>query len=309
MNIDDNLFDSVSVGVNIIDNANASVTRNNFIIGHGNGVTDVSSKTFSGCYQNIGILVQNTPQFVMEQNDFQGIPNTTLANWYNFGTVVANTGAVTNHVYRNTFDSLTYGVYSVGCNTDGLPISGLTYNGLLITCDNFSNNNTDIMVSAGDTGRAPQGINSEQAGVGVPAMNTFSGSTMNIANYCTYFIYSYDIYLTTTEYPYHLLTYGTTISTSGRYYNESCASTLPPLPGSIVYNGSTATYGQPEIVLNSHKQLFLSNRAIFVNTLNQYNNLMDFGSTANLISRIDTSTNDTTLYNYLMQGVPYLSAK
>ncbi len=200
VSIDQADFDSVSVGVNVLAASSTSTTRCGFNVGHGAGVVDVTDTPSLYCYQNIGIMIQNSFDFKMASNAFYG--HNAGSAFQNYGAVVANTfvvgtGAlVTNTVYDNYFDSLTYGVYSIGNNRGSTVGSAIDYTGLEILCNNFGYNGTDIKASLNPIGAAgQQGVASTQASttgyVPISAGNTFSNSPIRFKNNATPVNYYY----------------------------------------------------------------------------------------------------------------------
>ena len=181
VSVDQTDFDSSGVGVNISAANNVSVTQCDFKIGNGTGVVDI----MDGCYQNIGILSQNTTQYRIEDNSFVGSPAglaSTVYGWHNVGVAIGNTGAgITNTVYRCTFDSLTEGVFSGGDNT-----------GVYILCNDFYNSTDDILITgAGLSCICP--IQGSSFSPQYVAGNTFHNSDHNIVNNTgTFLVYYYD---------------------------------------------------------------------------------------------------------------------
>lgn len=308
ISIDQALFDTISVGVYGSDYNNISATRCNFTIGHGNGVQATRSTDFTGCNQNIGIFLQNIPQFQMEGNTFTG--TTPVVNWYNFGTVVANTcqasgstvpGGIsgstilTNTVYRNTFNGLTEGVYAIGCNHGGL---AAVSTGLEILCNTFNNNTNDIYV-VGDGNYYgpyhPQGIAEYQVG-GVssyhyiPAGNTFSGSTHNIVNTSgNGLVYYYDG--TTSQDPVNILASGTSgVSVYSSYpLTNSCPSSFP---GPI--RTPVAPVALDQSVLQTYKQTFRSASVAYEDSLAVYDSMI-------------VNSTSTPLYPTLLAKSPWMA--
>jgi hypothetical protein len=314
ISVDQAIFDSCSVGVNVTTDDNASVTRSDFTVGHGKGVADVAEgPQVTGCYQNIGILQDGAAQFWMEANTFRGIPNAT-EYWYNYGTVISNinigsyigepTPGITDNVYRNTFDTLDMAVCAIGKNRNILPNF---QPGLQINCNTFKGNNTAIEVlSDGDVsyGLHYEGIDGAQTEAGSDAGNTFLGDQNNIINNTINNIYFY-CYNPSTEWP------GSGATVAGAFKIpvsavNTCPSMLPPLPG-IIYPGTQLATPAEELV--SRKQTFVSNEYQYQNTFTAYASLMDFGNTDSLAGIVDTSTNNAVLYSTLSSGAPYISKR
>jgi hypothetical protein len=302
VSIDNANFDSVSVGELVTGFSNVSTTRSNFIVGHGYSTVDVHSPSFTGCYQNIGILDQNSAQFRMEGNTFIGKPNHSASYWYNYGAVVANTGYDhINDVYRNTFgDSLTMSVFSLGCNKS---FSGTT--GLIATCNNFSNNANDVYVASDGSTAYMQGMAIAQGSSSAPAGNNFYGSTHNIVNNGSPVDYFYDGYLSAIQAPYDYSSGTATVGLYGSLAANSCPSSFTT--GTTTTTSTTTTVGLDRPVLAGHKSAFQSNKTRFIDSTAAYNSRIDFGNTDSLLTIIGSSSDTVSLYSILSSGAPYIS--
>jgi hypothetical protein len=286
-------FDTITIGVDANAYNNVSVTNCTFKVGLGNG-TDDSLHTLSlpGCYENIGILTQNASQFRIQNNSFKGVPN-GVADWYNFGTVVANSGMVTNKITNCSFDSLLEGVYAIGCN-----VNGPTTDGLKISCNTFSHNTYDIQVS-GDGGKAPQGISPMQVAFNTDAGNTFTSSTHNIIdNVSSAITYYYGT--GSSDYPYDV-----TVTSVGRI--PASIGSACPSGGGYPPESVAVSTGLDMSALRSQKSSFYSNKATLTGLLASYNALIDYGNTDSLVHYIDSATSSTALYSTLSYKSPYIS--
>ena len=305
VSIDEADFDSVSIGILNSGYQNAAVTKCKFIVGRGNNF-DSTVTGLSTC-GNIGIALQNVQLFKMEGNSFKGKLNPSsfsYSSWMNFGVVVANGGPFGKKIYRNTFDSLTRGITSVGRNR-GLYM-GLTYGmgGLQIECNTFSRNNTDISVLRTAPG-SDQGIGPDLGAPGMPVKNTFSASANNITNNCGSIGYYYDSTNTIAEKPTivspNVFTGGTNNA------GNPCASTFPYPDGSMGTAGSVII-SVDAAVLTGPRTAFYGHEASLNTLLATYRGLIDFGGPAQaIIDYIDTSTMPALLYDLLASGSPYLS--
>jgi hypothetical protein len=294
-------FDSCGVGVRVSVQNNVSVTRSHFIVGHGNPISAIAGE--SPCVENVGIFTQNSPMFRIEDNKFIGKPQLLgmvyYSSWQNFGVVAANTRTgIGSNIFRNNFDSILLGAVPVGEN------GTMTGNGLKVFCDTFRHTANDIFVlNDGMSAVYYQGIDPWQGSATFPAGNVHtSGSPGNLSNYGTALSY---------------------------YYHGPAPSCTPasvfrvPTSYSPDCSGSTATYvfggggtlGMPigglgtlyPTELAGVKTIFRNNSSLYNTTLTNYNSAMDFGSTAALVARIDTSTCEGPLYAKLSSGAPYIS--
>jgi len=300
VSIDDTYFDTVSVGEYVTAFNNVSTTRCNFKVGNGTSVLDVNSTAFTSCHQNIGIYNQNSNRFRIEGNTFSGKPNSVVSDWTNYGVVIANSD--TNHinnVYRNNFaDSLTMGVFSLGCNQLFGRSTGLT-----ATCNSFSKNDNDIYIASDGSRAYSQGMATYQGSRTLPAANTFSGSTHNIVNngylYTTYF-YNAGV---SVEIPYDFSS-GTTIGGMALYTASpanSCLSTF-----NVLYPPTTVLDRTP---LLAHKSAFMANKTIYQDSTAVYNSKIDFGNTDSLSGIVSASSDTALLYSLLSSGSPFISEK
>ncbi len=293
VSIDQADFDSSGVGVNVSAENNVSVTRCGFNVGNGIGIIDVSA----GCYQNIGIYTHNTPQFRIEDNDFEGKPSgaaSTSSTWHNVGVAVANanvSSVTANKVYLSTFDSLTEGVMAVGDNA-----------AFTVACNTFTNNNTDILV-ANDPGTVPwQGISPNQGSEYLPtkpAGNTFSGSVNNIvnntANSISYFYYIVD---STTERPHVISGHVTATPVNTP---KSCGSTIS------IASGAFGPVRLDQSTLQTYKEEFRIAKRSWEDSLLVYYELLDNGSTPSMVHGIQTSVRPLQLDSLVRPPSPWLS--
>jgi|GEM_PF-1378271 len=303
VSIDQADFDSVSVGVFVSAQNNVSVTRSKFIVGRGN-VIDSAIATMNSC-GNVGVAMLNTPTFKLEGNTFLGRINPTsisYSSWYNYGAVIANTGAIVKKIYRNKFDSLTEGVRSIGNNrSSGSAPPPLGPGGLQILCNDFTANGTDIVVVKHGSA-SPQGIGPEIGWSGKPAKNTFTASVTNITNAGLSFTYHYDNASPSTDMPVNV---SPSVFRIGSSNGSSCASTIPT--GSTSGGGTFMTTALNNSVLSTHKTAFFASRQQRDSLVGAFNGLLDLGSTEELEYFIDTVTSANTLYDALISISPYLS--
>jgi hypothetical protein len=275
---------------------NVTTTRSNFTVGNGKGVLDITAySNFSGCDQNIGLLLQNTSQFRAEENRFDGIPHTG-GGWSNFGVVVSNSGGTSNNVYRNHMDSLNVGVYPVGENQYG--IFGLT-----VLCNTFSHiSNGDIYIASDGDMSHSQGIGAWQFDGIYPAGNTFSGSAWNIVNYGQPLIYNYNTVNYLAEEPNWPSTPGGVtvhpVSTSA-----SCPTNFPGDERRV----DVGTGSLDHSVLSALKVTRGIALTTLVDSQDLYKRRIDFGNTDSLTGVIAASTDTGILYATLAGGSPYIS--
>ena len=318
INISQAFFDSVGVGVLALANNNVTTTSCSFKVGNGTAVNYVPvMANNTACLQNIGIYTKNTAQFTIESNQFLGKPNAT-ANWYNYGVVADNTGASSNVIYSNVFDSLVEGVCAVGKNWG--PCSGAVIHGLQVLCNQFAGNNTDIMVLNDGLGMASvacsEGMDPYQGNgaMGISARNTFSGSTNNIVNTWSFPIsYYYDTANSLAERPSAYLGNVTPLPITA---GNTCPAISVPTGsggGAASANAMGSGYGafaatsKNAQALDSLEQAFLGMNLQLQISQGTEAALMDLGNPDSLDNIIATDTMAGDLYQTLLSASPYLS--
>lgn len=141
-------FNNVT-GLKINDNTFATITRNDF------NLQNRPSKS-----NNIGLYLNTCSGYQVEENRFHraGLP----VNFTSTGIKVHNNGITDNSIYRNIFDTLSYGIYVSGTN-------GSTSSGLQMLCGDFNKNNKDIYLATSNTTVSPL-----QGSLQISAGNTFN---------------------------------------------------------------------------------------------------------------------------------------
>ena len=300
--IDQAVFDSCSIGVHVKTMNTVSVTRSSFLVGRGPPI--VAFSDVGACNQNIGIYMQNSSQFRIEADTFNGRNEHSwgtlgyLSDWKNIGVAVDNSGKNDNTVYMNTFNGIDYGCYTRGPNSGGLlPPGPGSYAGLQFACNTFSNDTTDIHVSS----FAPNNfnftsINISQGSVYAATNNTFlSGG--RIYNGGVPFEYYYD----SMNVPQSLPT-----ATNGNmtFYKSSAAS----CQSSFDVNNTTTAQRAAPTRLNTMKNTYYLNNDSLISDMDAYNALMDAGN-ADSLQYVMNHTSDPAVLNRIMSSVsPYLSS-
>ena len=90
--------------------------------------------------EHIGVYLKNTSLYQIENNHFEGQPQTDGA----IGIVADNTGTMNNFVKSNTFTNLCAGTSAIGTNGNGE--NATESQGLVYQCNKFATNNKDIWV-------------------------------------------------------------------------------------------------------------------------------------------------------------------
>ncbi|MCX6235179.1 MAG: T9SS type A sorting domain-containing protein [Bacteroidetes bacterium] len=171
-------FINTQRGIYISGVVGARITSNNFEL------------PLKGAYETYGLYLNESRGYHVEDNEF--FHNGDGLGYY--GIYARNSGTVYNSIYNNIFDNLRFGIVPYGINRNG------NYEGLCIKCNDFSNNENDILVTKDDNHIGPNyGIAYHQGyripNDTAPAGNTFSDPPigLNIINSedCNYFEYVY----------------------------------------------------------------------------------------------------------------------
>ena len=139
-------------GVKINGTNFATVTRNDF---------NLQSRPSSP--SNTGLYLNACGGYQVEGNRFHraGLPVTSTST----GIRVENNGNTDNSIYRNVFDTLSYGIDVYGANGDA-------NGGLQMLCGDFNGNVTDIRLATIKTT-----VSQQQGSLQVSAGNTFDGTS------------------------------------------------------------------------------------------------------------------------------------
>ena len=175
-------FANNSFGVYALRSSFATILDSNFAIGQND----------SQCA--VGIFVEHTPIFTIEQNTFgvsQYYPNE------NYGLVIKHSKSQ-NVVYKNVFSGLYCANLSIGRNNTWLPPRNgtgpkLNIFGLEYRCNENTYNICDFYIKGGSS-TYKQGIQNNQGTIYTPANNTFSQTSLfQFENFGSYGInYYYD---------------------------------------------------------------------------------------------------------------------
>ena len=127
-------------------------------------------------YTNTGVLLLGCSRYHIEENLFTR--NSSTGNVAGIGVVASGTDE--NEIYKNTFQSLTYGNASVWTNRD---VGGNSAAGLQYLCNTHINNDYDIAVTDGEGIRYYQGSPEPIQTESTPDGNTFSINALIEGNY------------------------------------------------------------------------------------------------------------------------------
>ena len=207
-------FENNTTGVRINGNNFATVTRCDF---------DLTTNA-QGLRYLYGLYLNGCLGFKVEANQYSG--TVQYFNGITTGIHVNESGSSSNSLYKNLFNSLTYGVRTYGNNS-----------GLKIQCNEFDSGGADIFVSPGSS------ISSSQGSLQTSAGNKFQQTYgMNISNGGIQSIKYYYKNSVTNSYAEPTLYSGSVYVTLSNDTN-TCASTLCNNGGWIV-NGTGPSLAQ-----------------------------------------------------------------
>ena len=132
-------FTNNEVGVSINGNHHAIITRNRF------------DMTTPKSDYPAGLVLNNCTSYKVEGNTFEGVVN--YADGFTTGILVNNNNSYSNIIYRDTFNTLTYGVRALMNNS-----------GVVASCNTFDGNWADIYVCRRSTLASSQGSSQTSAG-------------------------------------------------------------------------------------------------------------------------------------------------
>ncbi|MFT4985965.1 MAG: hypothetical protein ACI8U0_001607 [Flavobacteriales bacterium] len=167
---------------------NPEIILNNFEVTPYQGATPGVNNWPVGVY-----LAKNTRGYVVEENEFYPVENSTDVGSGTAVGIVAYTGhGETEEIYNNEFRHLTVGIESLGQNRFD-DISTNTHKGLRLTCNDFSKNRVDIFAAQGNQNAAYFGIAQDQGFAPTDlAFNTFTATNYhNIDNEVDFINYRY----------------------------------------------------------------------------------------------------------------------
>ncbi len=292
-------FDSNTVGVRIVTKNDVTVVNSEFEIGNG-----LASNTGNGdilpypnCAWNIGIFTYGAHRYILQENNFQGVATPNLGT---VGTMTTNTASeYDNVIYKSHFQDLSYANLSARKNGYPSPGPGPSYatHGLQYQCNDFKDNAYDIYVSAYPVNNPDHGVAAHQGSNLLAAGNLFDGSTMNILNEGHGLAYFYNNTVTPSI---------PTNMAGDVWYNNiapinSCASKFNDV--NLETSNNTGPFTAP---LAEMKVAWDSIKTRLNTVLNSYQNLIDGGNTAALLSALP-GYSPRVMDSVLLSYSPYLS--
>lgn len=279
-------FEDNIAGVYTVNVDNAAILFNQF------SIAPNTSEDKNGCIgaSGVGIYMEHATGFAIEENTFGKIDNAPPGN--NYIGVRINQTESSDEIYKNSFESLSYGNFSEGQNwKDGDRFKGLAY-----YCNENTENYADFFVCD----ESPSGIQSKQGNTAYSAGNTFSSSA-------DWHIYNGGD---------HLVAY---------YYCNSCPGETP-----VNYNNEVVIIGQDtanpcpshygdedeerQVTLTSDERLateedYYDNYTKYNNVESLYNNLKDGGSTQAELQTVENAQPDDMweVRSQLLGDSPHLS--
>ena len=282
------IFTNNQYGVYAFNSGFATILDSEFEVGQNNDCCSA------------GIYAENTPYFVIEQNDFTKSKTHPKEH---YGIIIKNSKSI-NQIYKNIFVNLYCANMAIGINyKNNTFTSGLTYR-----CNENYNNNYDFYILGDPTAsNRRNGIQQNQGMKYEASNNVFSQSTTNlrryhIANYGDYNInYYYDNSQTNAKpiYTYNVALFNTndTLGCPSHYALNNGVATdtmLPVLP-------------KDEIMALEDK--YHEAYGVYTTIKSAYDKKIDGGNTLAVIDDINTAQSDDvwTLRTQLLGHSPYLS--
>ncbi|MFA6200357.1 MAG: T9SS type A sorting domain-containing protein [Bacteroidales bacterium] len=239
-------------------------------------------------YAAFGVTVHNCARYQIQRNDFIGENNEEYN--YKIGTQIKNSGEGANRVNDNNFINLFQASQAIGNNRG---INNRASTGLKYICNHFEDSEYGIIITPDNQYRTNGiAINQDGGDITLSAENTFAQNTTIIGS---------DIF---------------NDNTSGiNYYSTQIGNKKPIAITSLVYNClatdnngvCSKNYGLLDNITLNNTFVALEND--YISLLYNYNNLLDGGSTDNLLDKIQNSW-DGDVWNlreeFLGQS-PYLS--
>ena len=271
-------FENNAYGIRSFGNTNPTILFNDFNMGN-NG------------YCGIGVYLQWTPSFCIEENNFTKFQNNMNEINY-FGIIVENSEGQ-NEIYKNTFTNLTCANLAIGSNHVRKDIQkGLSY-----CCNENNNNMIDFYIQHTDT--RMQGIQQYQGCATLSSGNTFShGAMWHIFNDGDYTITYYFNSNNPAEIPHDINLFNVKPRTASA--SNECPSHYS--------NGVDI----PVLSRNAKQQLeedYDNAYNAYINMDELYNNYVDGGSTEDELGDIAAATPSMMweLRSQLLNHSPFLS--
>ncbi|MDR3046039.1 MAG: M4 family metallopeptidase [Bacteroidales bacterium] len=285
------LFENNRVGIEASGVNNEWILQNIFKIGY---ATDPYTAG-----EAFGVKLKTCKDYRVEENSFSLYPNTFDLH---IGVYVENSGADDNEIYKNYFEDLAVGQRLVGQNRN-CNISGKT--GLQFLCNQFENSGVrDVEVLCSVEYPQISGIRQNQGGA---------------YNHGNFYFYDYSAGNTFSLNPKDYHFYNETQFGINYYYNPAIPRENPTLHWNFISTWSSNPNSCPSkintgsIAQESYLEELLTTQASADEAYNAmeyvYNNLIDDGSTEDLLNQVQGSWGDDVwkLRQELMSTSPYLS--
>ena len=276
--------------LNKLDVSNAEFTSNakGILAKNLSQVSVVSSDFYIGSEDacSFGIILDNTPSFIIEGNAFSSANNTGSQT---YGIHVRNSNAV-NKIHNNTFNNLYCANLAEGQNWLGKRFLGLSY-----TCNSNSSNNFDFYVLCDPTRYS--GIQISQGSNTAPARNSFSST----ASYQFYNGGDYNI-----DYYYNSNCFGETPAPN-RVYHITSQNTNALYDCSSNYSDGASHLSELEIM--QREQVFYDAYSNYTAVKQLYDSRIDGGNTSSTIADVENAASSDMwrLRSQLLGNSPYLS--
>ncbi len=296
VSVDQATFNKNAIGISLDGLDAPSITRNLFTVGYANPLINTYS---------IGTALFNNPYLRVEENTYLGID--VAPNLGAKGLWISNTGGNDNIVYKNIFNGLGYANIAQGYNENYSKFGGITYrHGLRYLCNTQNINQNDIVVTPA-TWPSPHGIHPIQA-----ELSNLTGTGIAIeaaGNTFSHTLGGFDIDNTGSSQMWYYHTGGNTepisftsnVTLNGTLGAPACISNL---------GGNTEHPHEVDAAgLMAMKAEFLSVDASYINLLYNHQQLIDDGSTYQMVNNVTETWDDNawTMRNNLLAKAPNVS--
>ena len=273
-----------------------------------------------GYKAGIGLSLDNSKLFAVEQNHFQRFSSEPLAQY--IGIYVKNTNNESDEIYQNTFHNL-----DVSIQADGKNWVGESHDGLAYYCNGNTDNQCDFFVHrklSNDGIQAIQGFDSLSAG------NTFSPNAQNEGNFNNEAAYILQYYYDNGTYKYpakrkNVNTFLTSANTCPSHYGNGdiTLSSLAYQQRETDYNNALASYNSASSNYDAASDS--ATRSYWAGKMSDYNtekaraaydiirsDMADTISHPGLfktwMEKLDTYSSNEALVDYYLQASDYTTA-
>ena len=266
----------------------------------GTDYTEIINNTFTTADINNahGIYLDQCGFYKVENNTLNGVTSFNLQT----GIFINNSGVLNNQIYRNNFNNLYMGSAAIQNNGNGSPVIS---SGLQIKCSNYLNNSYDAVILG--TTNFVGAIARDQGSNISPIGNKYNAICGNANKYYKNGFSPQIVNHFNNNNANMVITPQPACSTPGAFVSLILGPYNPAnqcLPSPSSGGGSGTSSSQKMQAINQN----LGNFQIqYSQKFAEYNQLIDGGSTTQVLSTINSNMSNGNLKNYLEQKSPFLS--